>query len=457
MKLKKFFDSKIDIAVLVGTLLVFGYFCIFCPVQECGDSFQYIHQYPMREPVYSLFLQLTIVLLGDNFGVAVSIIQNILAVICLFWTYKRISKMYNFGWLFRLGTFVVLLAPHLVTPLASVTHLVLTCSVMTEGITLSMYYVFLTVLLGMVSGYYEGKFYTKAAVADAVLAFVLALTRGQMAVCLVMWLLVVTFRSLCNKKWKKIFLYIAIIICMFPLKSQLTKWYNLAETGYYTDTVSSKPMLLANIVYVCDIEDSEYIEDETLRAAFKGIVSQALADGQSIKNADGGIIGKALYHESCHEPLNFEYIDPAVRNVIYDRFDINESTFLELMIKEDELCGEMAGNLLPHIAGKFFHNYLYVISLGFIRSIAVEKSVIPYMAIALYVLAVLLAAFLLVRWRKGGKKSPAALSMLVVLIAICGMVCGTSLMIQCLARYMVYNLPFFYIAGMAMLAELRKS
>lgn len=457
MNLKKFFDSKIDMAVLTGIILVFGYFCIFCPMQECGDSFQYLHQYPMREPVYSLFLQLTIVLFGGDFGFAVSIIQNILAVVCMFWTYKRISKMYDFGWLFRLGTFAVLLAPHLVTPLASATHLVLTCSVMTEGITLSLYYVFMTVLWGMVTGYYEGKTYTKAVVADAVLAFVLALTRGQMAVCLVMWLLVAAFGTLCTKNRKRIFLYIAIVICMFPLKSQLTKWYNLAETGYYTDTVSSKPMLLANIVYVCDIEDSEYLEDETLRVAFRGIVSQALSDGQSIKNADGDIIEKALYHEACHEPLNFEYIDPAVRNVIYERFDIDESTFLELMIREDELCGEMAGNLLPHIAGKFLHNYLYVISLGFIRSIAVEKSIIPYVAVALYVLAVSMAAFLLVRWRKEGKKSKAALSMVVVLVAICGMVCGTSIMIQCLARYMVYNLPFFYIAGMAMLTELRKS
>lgn len=457
MNFKKLFDCKFDIVVLTGIILVFGYFVIFCPAQEYGDSFQYIHQYPMREPVYSLFLQAMIVLLGDNFRVGVSFAQNMLAVVCLFWTYKRISKMYSFGLLFRLGTVAVLLAPHLVTPMASVTHLVLTCSVITEGITLSMYYVFLTILLGMVNGFYEGKSYTIAIVANVILAFVLALTRGQMAVCFVLWLLVVSFRDLCNKKWKSIFIYVVIVICMFPIKSQLTKWYNLAETGYYTDTVSSKPMLLANIVYVCDITDSEYIEDETLQNAFKEMAQKALADGLNVENANGGIIGKALYHEACHDSLNFEYIDPAVRNVIYERFNIDESTFLELMISEDALCKEMSLDLLPHIAGKFLHNYFYVISLGFIRSIAVEKSVIPYLAVALYILAVSLVAFLLTRWKKTGEKSPAALSMIVVLLAICGTVCGTSLMIQCITRYMVYNLPFFYIAGMAMLKELRKS
>ena len=328
---------------------------------------------------------------------------------------------------------------------------------MTEGITLSMYYVFFAILLGILTDYYSKENIIKAGIADIVLALILTLTRGQMAVCFVLWLLVVGYKAIRQKKLKRVLLYMAVVACLFPLKSQITKWYNLAETGYYTDTVSSKPMLLANILYVCEPSDSEYIDDEELSAAFGEVIMKAASDGRNICNAEGGIVEKALFHESCHEPLNFEYIDPAIRNIIYNRYNIDEDQFLELMIREDEICGEIAGNLLPGIAGKYIHSYLYIISLGFIRSIAVEKSIIPYVAVLLYILAVSLTVFLLVRWKKTGKQSAAAMSMITVLIAICGMVCGTSLMIQCLTRYMVYNLPYFYIVGMAILSELRKS
>ena len=56
-------------------------------------------------------------------------------------------------------------------------------------------------------------------------------------------------------------------------------------------------------------------------------------------------------------------------------------------------------------------------------------------------------------WRKrhGGM---AASFMAVVLLTVTGNVCATALMIQCISRYMIYNLPLFYMAGMLELREL---
>ena len=49
--------------------------------------------------------------------------------------------------------------------------------------------------------------------------------------------------------------------------------------------------------------------------------------------------------------------------------------------------------------------------------------------------------------------SKAAPFMALVLLMIMGNVAGTSLMIQCISRYMLYNLPLFYMAGLLLLLE----
>ena len=452
MKKKDFFEKivkdKIDAVVLLAIVSLFACFCILFDVKEYGDSYQYLHQHPMREPVYSLLLQFLQFLKGDNYGVLLGTIQNILAVVCTYWTYKRITKIYGFGTLFRIGTVVVLLVPHIITPVLSKTHMILTNGVMTEGITVALYDVWFTMMLGILVGFYKDEEERKSVIVSLVLALLLSLTRGQMMLCIVIWLLVVIYRGVRSRK--KTAIIIALLGCAIAVfsKGQLTKWYNLAEKGYYVETVSSKPMLMANIVYVCSEEDAKYIQDDGLRKAFLQIVRRAEADGKTVNYAEGNIIDKALYHEDCHDELNFDYIDPAVREVIYEKYAIDEEHFFELMIKEDELCGVMAIQLLPHIWPRFLQNYISIVGLGFVRSVATEKMHMTILAILIYILAIVLMISGFFKENKQG-----AYSMLLVLITVAGTVMGTALVIQCITRYMIYNFPFFYIAGMSMVRK----
>ena len=158
-ELLKKFDKKIDLVAYALITMLFGYFALFHGTYEYGDSFQYIHQYPMREPVYSLLLQFMQWIAGENYTLPLGYFQNIFAIICTCWTYKRISKIYNLNTLFRFGTVCILLAPHILTPVASVSHLILTNGVMTEGITVSMFSVWFTILLGILTDFYVRDIY----------------------------------------------------------------------------------------------------------------------------------------------------------------------------------------------------------------------------------------------------------------------------------------------------------
>ena len=212
-------------------------------------------------------------------------------------------------------------------------------------------------------------------------------------------------------------------------------------------------MLLANIAYVCDESDADYIEDDDLRIAFTEVLRLVEENKMSYKHAEGGLISKARFHEAGHETINFDYIDPEIRKVIYERYGYDEGEFFKLMISEDELCGLIAKQLLPHISGKYFRNYAIISVLGFVRSIAVEKSILPVYAMIMYLVAIVLTIVLL-RKNLANKQ---AWCMVFTLIMICGNVLGTALVIQCITRYMIYNLPFFYITGMSLVGALRES
>jgi len=242
-------------------------------------------------------------------------------------------------------------------------------------------------------------------------------------------------------------------LVMFGMRSVLTKAYNLAESGYYVKTVSSGPMLLANIAYVCNEDDSEFIEEEDLRESFKRIVREIEQEELSYSYAEGGIIDRARFHEAGHEAINFDHVDPAIREVITNRYGIDESDYLGLMIKEDELCGYISKQLLPNILPKYLRNYLIIASMGYVRSIAVEKSILPIYALIMYIGVI---GYCIYHIKKRGFDESVQ-TMMLVLIVISGTVLGTSLVIQCITRYMIYNFPFFYIAVMAMIKNVKES
>ena len=79
-------ENKLDIVIMIFLCLIFGSAAIILPVKEYGDSFQYLHHMISRDPIYSLLLQ------GlqhgfSDYTIPLGIIQNILAIICIYWTY----------------------------------------------------------------------------------------------------------------------------------------------------------------------------------------------------------------------------------------------------------------------------------------------------------------------------------------------------------------------------------
>lgn len=445
------FRKKTDYVVFAILAAVFGYFAFFREMMELGDSFQYLNQMVSREPIYALFLKILTGIFGERYGRPLLILQNLLAVVSIYWLYIRLTDLFKLPKFFEWAVVVFLLAPHLITPLAARSGMVITNSVMTEGIAMSLYYIWAGMMLTLLLGRYSQN-QKSAVVWSGFLSFVLSMIRGQFLICIAVWLLVNVFVFFLQKEYKKILFILLGALLLVGGKSYLTKAYHYVESDLFVATSSGPPMMLANVIYLSDIEDGVDIENEYLRNAYENMIRLVDEKQLSIKYGTGGIIEMAQFHEYGHETLNFDIVDPEIEAVVGEVDGVTSADYEYMLVLIDGYASQIIGDVLPNILPEFIKNYFVIAALGFVRSIAVDRWIFPIYALIMYFVAAALSVILL----KRDLKSSGAYFMLLTLVLICGNVFGTSIMIECISRYMIYNLPFFYIAGMAMLTELWK-
>lgn len=453
--------------IFLGIFAVFFGFLFFTgePVYT-GDTFQYENQMVMREPGYPLLIQFLRFLSPKWHYWMLTAFQNLLAIAANTAVIAFLRRRFHLNLPVSLLFTVILLAPHVMTPVFSSLHLVLTNSLMTEGILFSMYPLAVMSLLDMM---WSGKPVGRESFRTIGLFFLLSLIRGQMMVLFVVWFLTAYVMAVRNAVKKTrgtgnhgntlelaeniarqgLLAAIAVFVIVFAARMVVVRVYNYCEQGLFVDTASGKAMAFANVLYVADREDGAAIEDDGLRELFYEMYDSADADQMNYKYAPSGILNKAAYHEKCHDELNFTYFAEPAKRYVGDRQGIYTDRYQRLMIEIDKVASQMSAQLMPRVIGRYAMNYVNIIALGFVRSVAYENPFLAWYAVLIYAAAMALTVLL---WRKraGGM---AASFMAVMLLTIVGNVCATALMIQCISRYMIYNLPLFYIAGFLEIQE----
>lgn len=439
-------DKLHTVAVSVFLGIAFLFMFLLKGYGGAGDSESYLTMGITREPVYPLLLWLLQAFWGvDNFFIPLAFIQNVLAAVsCMLLTHYFGAKIFhsNIGkWIAA----VILLMPYLMTPIFSRTHLVMTNKVMSEGITLPAYYLFVLFLLKMI--YEEIK--VKHMVISSIIVLFLVLTRGQLLPAIIILAIVLCVDMIRKKTYRKLWIPMILAIGIYCCSSLITGIYHYCNSGVFTATASSKPMILANALYVSVPEDGLKIKNPDIKAIFDRTYAELDKNRMLAKYADGSLIDKARYHEACHDSISFDYFELIKNDIFVDRMGSN---YTEYMIVQDEIAGELTKELLTHNYGRYLKNYIAVCSLGFVRSIAIDKSILPYYALVMYVVGIMC---IIVIWEKRGFTN-SLFFFIMTYIMIIGFVMSTSLILQCITRYMIYNLPFFYLAGLAVLNDFRK-
>lgn len=445
MELKAIFQKwKTEYSILLVCICFYGgLFCLF-GVQQFPDTNTYIHMHSDREPLYPLFLAVFRGIFGEGYLTWIAVAQNAFAVLSCYLFVQYICSQFRLRWFGTTCILILALTPHVLTPLSSASRMVLTNSILSEGITFSLYYLFVYYLLKMLWETERGK---KDFFLALLVAFVNSLARGQMMSMLIAWGCVAGFCAMRKKKRKELWLVLLCVIMAFGVRSFMVKSYNYFANGSFVGNSGSGTTILTNVMYSALETDGKDIEEGEQKQLFQDIFSRAQEAKLNYRFAEEGIINQAIYHEDTHDTLKFEYVEKYLTWFVSDRIE-GVGAIREAEI--DKTAMELAKQMIVHSFPRWIYVYFCVAISGFIRTVAIIHPLLNIYALFVYFFAVGLVLYQVVRGRKKSCDF-----MVLAMLLICANVFATSMTIMCLSRYMIYNLPVFYIALFLLYRDIR--
>lgn len=410
-----------------------------------NDSNQYIAMHIHREPLYSFFLWIFRSLFGETkYLDIVRFLQNGLAVFSVIWLAESLKKRFDFGQWMEALVCLILLAPHIITPVFSASGLVLSNGVISEALGLPLFYLFTAQCMKMVYTRQRG-----AALSSLLLSLFLSLVRGQMMFTILLWMVFAGAVVIVEKKKlaKRLLICVVCTALAFGTRTLLVKSYNLVFNGYFINNTFGSVGLLANILYAADEEDAERIADQDARVMFELSYRLAKEQGATYQDAPEGFFNRAAHLEKWHDAIKFEMIEEPWRQ-LHDREGFID--YIPENVESDRIAATIGKSLLPAVLGRWLYDYLALACYGLIRSIAVVHPLLNWYALTAYLAYIVLAAL---AWRKNHNSNAVWLAAF-SLLAVLANVFATSMIIMCLSRYVIYGLPLFYVSGLMLLYEL---
>lgn len=410
-----------------------------------NDSNQYIAMHIHREPLYSFFLWIFRSLFGETkYLDIVRFLQNGLAAFSVIWLAESLKKRFAFGQWMEALVCLILLAPHIITPVFSASGLVLSNGVISEALGLPLFYLFTAQCMKMVYTRQRG-----AALSSLLLSLFLSLVRGQMMFTILLWLVFAGAVVIVEKKKlaKRLLICVVCTALAFGTRTLLVKSYNLVFNGYFINNTFGSVGLLANILYAADEEDAERIVDQDARVLFELSYRLAKEQGATYQDAPEGFFNRAAHLEKWHDAIKFEMIEEPWRQ-LHDREGFID--YIPENVKSDRIAATIVKSLLPAVLGRWLYDYLALACYGLIRSIAVVHPLLNWYALTAYLAYIVLAAL---AWRENHNSNAVWLAAF-SLLAVLANVFATSMIIMCLSRYVIYGLPLFYVSGLMLLYEL---
>lgn len=413
------------------------------------DTPGYLSMDMARDPLYPLFLRICM-LAGEKAGLYAAVFfQNALCGlgVYLFYRYVKRKAVVEAGYtgalraFLSLGIYISLLVPHIVTPLLSSSGMVLTNAILSEGLCYPLYQLFIYFLLHVLWGD-RIKGMGAAALFTSLL---LVLLRGQMLPSVLVWAVVVLYRLLVDKKLKVLWPVFLCVPLVFGMKSVLTGFYNLQVHGVYTGGTSGNLTVLTNLLYASDREDGEKLPGGELQELFFQMYDRMEERQYTWRFAGDSLMEKAVHQEYAHDLIKFEIVTPVLQEYVEQEAHGGGQ---ERDILVNGLAGRFTGVLVRQSIGNRLAVYAAVVWCGMIRTAAFLRPGINAAAILVYLLLTALCLKELA-WER---ESRAGLLWVFAMLAVCANVFATGLMIMCLSRYVIYNTPLLYTAGLLLAA-----
>lgn len=438
-------------AVWVGVFIISAVFYLLWYLQDgiilTEDAPSYINMTSDREPGYCSFLWILRVIFGTNIYLHVAVIlQCLIAALTATALTYSLKKRFELNWLISIGILVIQYGITLLNRFVAQRRYSYFNSIETEGIAYSLWVFFFLSLLGIL--YDKNK---KSILTAAIWAVVLISIRKQMLVTLpLIFLCILYVRFMDKRKWYLVLAEaILVVVLSYAGVVFVDCSYNLASRGVFEQHTGDSSFILGTEIYLADVGMADAMEDEQHKEIFLEIMRRADEMQYNLAYA-----GKGWHNIEDHYSLSYDRIKFDIVNVVVREYQEKNGIPQE---QWEEYYHEVAGTLMkellpesiPNLIKLFFCNVIH----GMITTVLKVHPVLNWGALFLYVSYISVFIFL---WQRQSYKMVSASALpfaAITVISILGTVGLTSITIYCQMRYMLYNTPLFYQAGLIMLVE----
>ena len=168
--------------------------------------------------------------------------------------------------------------------------------------------------------------------------------------------------------------------------------------------------------------------------------SSAYAPGDSV-------FDRAVFLEDAHDRIKFDIVEFGLRDIV-EATGIHD--YIDYNIVAEEYCGKLIPILLPACLSRWIPDMLIMGLRGVVRNVSVCTP-LGYVICVLWFAA---AISIMIMLFKKDRRSPGAWMIALCILIILGNAFGTSMIIMCLARYMIYGFTMAYSVLFAGAAEL---
>lgn len=428
---------------LAVCLLFYVAMCLIYGPQLGADSNGYIHMISAREPVYPLFLKVFRIVFGEeHYLYAVAFAQNLLMAFAVW--YLTMYLKCRFAW--KCWMTYVMIALHFAVALlcqfAAGRASIYPNSILTEGISLSLWLIFITFLLKALL-----EMQMRYVVYALLLAAVMMDIRKQMAVAYIVLFAALLFGWIGRKGYVRRLAAVAgMILCSILLALGGTRLYNYVMRGEFAQNTRDMNLVLTTSLYVADKEDAALIEEPSVRELFRRVMDILEEKECNYRFAKSGWRNLEAHYGAHYDKITIDTTGPMfIEYAIEQGF----AEGLEAEQEADRMSGVIVSSLLADNLGTYLRVYLASVGNGLINTVAKRNPALDWYALAAYLLYLGLMAVCL--WKKETRN--AGLFGLTVLLSIGVNVGVTAALIFCQTRYMIYNMALFYMAGILMLYE----
>lgn len=437
--------DKINTKDILLFVLYAGFYLLLFAISGvvmAADTNGYIAMVVAREPGYPLLLAFFRSIFGENnYLVWVCIFQNILAAYAAWKLTVYIKNHFQLPWFILSFIPLIFMGTAMLCQFAAKRASYYTNSILSEGVVLSLWILFFQALIEII---YEKK---RVSVIRALLYCIVMMEfRKQMMETFII-LFAVLFFVYCFPKFriKNFLLNIAMILAGLLLATLFDYTYNYMMRGEFIQHTSNAKFMFTTVAYTSDKEDIERFEDEEVKKLFREIITILEEKEYTYQFADRGLNELANHYSDNYDKISLDTIRPFLLKYGEEK----GLDAVEQEVEAERIMTVMRKTLLVNNISQLAKVYAASIKNGLVNTVAKRHPVLDAYALFIYIIFI---ALMLGNWYQN-RESKAVRLAIVTMLALIVNVGVTAAFIFAQTRYMIYNMPLFYIALLVLIFE----